>query len=513
MIKLESYTTASGETLLYSGHPNLPMLEGLAAGPGDVWHSSLDQGFRDAFPDLMFQTSVLFWYLNDFEGLDQCISWRIHPNFFVVRKEVWELAGGFDEDFSSVAMAAFDFGFRLLRYMGGIPLYVKGLFSSEQTTPIVISRKDRYLFFRKNFKTEHSIYLMFRKGMWHPGEWNAFLYARRTSAMRSQQTILPPRSLRPLKGTPTVSYVIPTMMRQEHTRMLLADLAAQTYPPSEVVIVDATPEEQRQDGIYQKADCPFPVKVEWQQSKGSCRARNEAILQCTGDYIIFGDDDIRIPPDFVENHLRLLQTYGTAACNGLDIRADNVQQGLNDLQRKLGDFGPLRFRVGATTNFSNANSCVETKMVHALVGNDVNFDGGYGEDSDFGLSLTKAGAIVLFNPFSANLHLKPPVGGYRWWGAEALRKGKKRKAQPWELGRPVGRIRPVPSPTVLYGVLKQFSPPQVREYRAKNLTYFVFRGNPWRLPLRIVQLPYKWLQFKVSLGYARRLMELGPRFK
>jgi hypothetical protein len=31
-------------------------------------------------------------------------------------------------------------------------------------------------------------------------------------------------------------------------------------------------------------------------------------------------------------------------------------------------------------------------------GNDVNFDGGYGEDSDFGMSLSKIGVIVLANP-------------------------------------------------------------------------------------------------------------------
>lgn len=505
--------THSGETLLYSGDPDLAMLDSLADGPGDIWHSSFEQGYKNAFPDLMYQTSVLFWYLNDFDGLDQCISWRINPKAFVIREKVWEVTGGFDPDFVSPDMKAFDFGFRVLRYMGGIPMYVKGLYPATLPATISVSRLDRQLFFRKNFKTEHAIYLIFRTAFFHPGEWSAFRKARRICSMRPQDVVIPPRMLRALSGSPSVSYIIPTMMRQGHTLTLLDDLARQQYPPTEVLIVDATPEEQRLPDVYLQRRYPFEIKVYWQYTKGSCRARNEAIRATSSDYIIFGDDDIRIPPDFILNHLMLLQTYGAGACNGLDIRADNEYQDLDDLEAKLDRCGRLRFRVGATTNFSNANSCVRADHVHALIGNDVNFDGGYGEDSDFGLSLLKSGVIVLFNPFSANLHLKPPVGGYRWWGSEAIKRGRKRKAQPWELGDPVGWIRPVPSPTVLYGILKHFTPAQVNEYRAKNFSYSVFRGSKIGVPWRFLQLPYKWIQFERSLYYARRLLKIGSRYE
>lgn len=507
------YVTASGAALLYCGDPDLARLDALAEGPGDIWHSSLDQGYRNAFPELMYQTSVLFWYLNDFDGLAQCVSWRVPPEAFVVREDVWRLSGGFDPDFSTPVMQALDFGFRTLRSMGAIPLYVKGLFGPAVSGEIRISRNERHLFFRKNFKTDHAIYLIFRKGFFHPGEWRAFFRARKKAGMRPQDIIIPPRTLREIEGNPSVSYLIPTMMRQDHTRLLLDDLAAQHYPPSEVIIVDATPEAQRDDNAYARKPYPFEVRVFWQQSKGSCRARNEAILAAGGDFLIFGDDDIRIAPDFVSNHIRMLQTYGAGACNGLDIRADHEAQDLSDLRRKLANFGPLRYRAGASTNFSNANSCVEARHVRALIGNDVNFDGGYGEDSDFGMMLARSGVVVMFNPFSANLHLKPPVGGYRWWGQEARKKGKKRKAQPWELGVPVKRIRPVPSPTVLYGILKQFTPEQVGEYRMKNFSYFVFRGSKAGILWRILQLPYKNMQFRRSLFYARRLLKLGPRYQ
>jgi hypothetical protein len=163
--------------------------------------------------------------------------------------------------------------------------------------------------------------------------------------------------------------------------------------------------------------------------------------------------------------------------------------------------------------FSNANSCVRRDVVLELVGNDVNFDGGYGEDADFGLSILKLGYVLLHNPFSPNLHLKPPEGGYRWWGTEAKKKGKQRKAQPWELDTPVKNVVPVPSPTVTYGILKHFTKEQVREWRVKHFFIFLFKNNPKKLPIRLLQLPYKQLQFSKSIQYAKSLINLGFRYK
>src|SRR5690606_24658550 len=126
--------------------------------------------------------------------------------------------------------------------------------------------------------------------------------------------------------------------------------------------------------------------------------------------------------------------------------------------------GNKRWKAGAAQNFSNANSCVRKEWVEQLIGNDINFDGGYGEDSDFGFRILKNGGIVLSNPYSVNLHLKPPAGGYRHWNLQAAVLGKNRKKQAWEQDQPVRFIKPTPSPTVLYGIIKHFSRSQVKQY-------------------------------------------------
>lgn len=512
-MKLKEFVTITGEIILYNGQPNLEKLETLATGAGDIWHSSFEQGYKNAFPELVYQTATFFIYINDFDNLEECVSWRVNPNQFAVRKSVWESLRGFDFEYKNIQLQALDFGYNALRNSAAIPLYVRGLFEENSKEEITIDIKDRYVFYIKNFKIEHSIFMLYRKGFWKFKEWDAFLYAKKNFKQVINRPIIKPRELLNVIGNPTVSYIIPTMMRQDFTFQLLEDLAAQDYPVSQVVIVDATPKKIRDEKLYHKKQFPFELIVKWQETKGSCKARNEAIEFCNSDYIVFGDDDIRIKYDFIKNHIKLLQTYKVNACNGLDIRANNQQQDLSDLDYKLGELGTARWKVGTNAGFSNANSCVRTEYVRKLIGNDINFDGGYGEDSDFGLSLAKLGQITIFNPFSPNLHLKPPVGGYRFWVNQANILGKKRKTQPWELDTPVKFVRPVPSPTILYGMLKHFTAQQIVEYKYKHFFLYLFKGSKKGFLYRFLRMPYKNIQFNKSLFYAKKLNNLGVRYK
>ena len=512
-IQFQEYTNNKGEVVLYTGNPNLKILEEISLGIGDIWHSSFEQGYKNAFEEIVYQTAVFFWYGMDFDQLDKCISWRLNPNSFAVRKSVWEQLGGFDQEYKNLDIQALDFAYNALRNHGAIPMYIKGLYTLSEQSTIKISPNDRYTFFIKNFRLGQSYYMLMRKGFWDVREWASLRYAKRRFRLRDNSKTVKARELKPIHGNPSVSYIIPTMLRQDYTLRLLEDLKTQTYQVNQVVVVDATPEDKRDQSLYNSSNYPFEVIFKWQTTKGSCRARNEAIDLCTGDYIVFGDDDIRIRPDFIENHIKLLQTYNAGACNGLDIMADHIEQNLDDLEVKLKNVDSNRLKVGASQSFSNANSCVKREHVATLVGNDVNYDGGYGEDGDFGISLTKIGVPVLHNPFSVNLHLKPPQGGYRFWGKQAKLMGKKRKKQPWEMDVPVRFIRPVPSPTVMYQFYKQFTPAQRKAYMHKYFLRFLLKGNKLLIPLRILKLPYRLMQYRKSEFYAKRLVAIGKRTK
>ncbi|MFD1095251.1 glycosyltransferase family 2 protein [Salegentibacter chungangensis] len=511
MNNLKEYRTPNGDILLYSGDPEIKLLDELAGGPGDLWHSSLQQGYEGVFPELVYQTAVFWWYLNDLPNLKTSVNWRINPHCFVVREKVWEHFGGFSSDYNSDITRALDLGYRMLRFGGAVPLFVDGLFPPQNNKP-VIPAEDRYIFYLKNFKERHSWYMCFRETLSGSFDEYALLkWAKKRPYKGNIIKPMPARELEPLDGKPMVDVIIPTMSRQEYTLQLLEDYKSQSYLPRRVIVVDATPVDKRKESLYEQIEFPFELIVKWQESSGSCKARNEAIDLCQGDYIIFADDDTRILPDFVENHIRFLQTYRVEACTGLDIQASNYKQDLNDLSKILDRKGKNRYSAGAAQTFNNANSCVKRSKVNEIIGNDINFDGGYGEDADFGFRLIQHGVILMFNPYSVNLHLKPPSGGYRYWGVQAALTGRKRKTQPWELEKPVGKIRPVPSPTIVYGILKHFNKSQVKEYKYRYMFLYLTR-NSKLFPLRLFKLPYRIYQFKKSMFYAENLRKLGERF-
>ena len=153
-MNFKEYNNSRGEILYYLGSPNLDLLEKLSLGYGDIWHSSFEQGYKNVFKDIVYQVQVFYWYVNDFDNLDQCVSWRLNPYLFAVRKSVWELLGGFDKEYRNPEIAALDFAYNALAYQAAIPMYVKGLYTETISKPITISTKDRYVFYRKNFKME-----------------------------------------------------------------------------------------------------------------------------------------------------------------------------------------------------------------------------------------------------------------------------------------------------------------------------------------------------------------------
>lgn len=503
MQDFKTHINSKGEEILYTGNPNLQLLESFSHGVGDIWHSSFNQGYFNFFEEIIYFTATFNFCSHDFPNLKQCVSWRINPNAFAIRKKVWEKLNNWDKDFETDDIRAMHFGFNAIQNQGAILLFNESLYTETEIKNKKINVFDLFLFYRKNFKKRHSVYLLIRKGLFKWSYWKAYLRTKKINQITSNLSSLKVKELDPIQGNKTVGYVIPTMLRQGFTRELIICLKNQTVPPSKVVVVDATPIENRQDDAYEIDDLPFELVVKYQTSKGSCRARNEALEVLDTDYVIFGDDDICIPNDFVEKHVQFLQTYKADACNGLDIRADHEKQTLSDLWIKLKQIEKTRWKSGISFNYSNANSCVTRGVLNKLKQNDVNFDGGYGEDSDFGLRILKNGFVLLQNPFSANLHLKPAQGGYRFWGNQA----KKRKAMPWEGDFPVKNIVPIPSPTISYFNLKHYDKKTQKEYKIKHFLLYLSSGNFGDKIFKILTLPKKLIQFNKSIFYAKKLNE------
>jgi len=101
-----------------------------------------------------------------------------------------------------------------------------------------------------------------------------------------------------VSGPATITVVTPTLGRPDEVRDLLANLAAQTAPPAELVLVDgAPPGDERTREVVAAAGLPFAI-VYVRRGGGTAIQRNAGIDVAGGELIAFVDDDIRLEPDY-----------------------------------------------------------------------------------------------------------------------------------------------------------------------------------------------------------------------
>ena len=73
---------------------------------------------------------------------------------------------------------------------------------------------------------------------------------------------------------PTITVGIATLDRYQYVATLLDDLAVQTHLPDEVLIVDQTAPHKRQPIPTSNWSHAFPVRVLFQETRGTTKARN-----------------------------------------------------------------------------------------------------------------------------------------------------------------------------------------------------------------------------------------------
>ena len=106
----------------------------------------------------------------------------------------------------------------------------------------------------------------------------------------------------PTDGRPTVSLVISVWNRRDDLRENLAAIAAQTVAPDQIVVVDNA----SHDGTPEMVRAEFP-HVELismpHAGYGACETFNIGFASARGDFVGILDDDVLLPPDFVERML------------------------------------------------------------------------------------------------------------------------------------------------------------------------------------------------------------------
>ncbi|MGL6098362.1 MAG: glycosyltransferase [Fusobacteriaceae bacterium] len=104
-----------------------------------------------------------------------------------------------------------------------------------------------------------------------------------------------------------VSVIVPVYNRLEHLRALFICLLNQSVAPYELIITDDGSSQKVIDYIGDLLDkAKFKVKHIYQEDKGfrKTRALNNGVRESEGDYLIFCDQDLIFPEDYVEKMIK-----------------------------------------------------------------------------------------------------------------------------------------------------------------------------------------------------------------
>lgn len=197
------------------------------------------------------------------------------------------------------------------------------------------------------------------------------------------------------------SLVIPTRNRAQALRLTLQHLSLCRYPfdDFEVLVVDDGSQDDT-PAVLKEWSEKLPLRCFTQDHGGTSRARNRAIEAARGRHVMFVDDDVLAPPDFLARHARL-----QAAHPGHLVRGPVV-----NVPRPL--YPPLPALSQPWRHFSKNYLCTSNASIEReLLIRAGLFDASFArwEDAELGVRLKRLGVRRVFDNETFVYHWKPPL--------------------------------------------------------------------------------------------------------
>lgn len=294
------------------------------------------------------------------------------------------------------------------------------------------------------------------------------------------------------ENPPKVSVIIPTLNRYKYLEDALLDLEAQDYPDFEVIIIDQSV--PFNENIYQ--DRKLNLRVERQEEKALWKARNRAVEISEGELVLLYDDDSRVKPDWISEHVRCKYYFDVDISSGVSFSV-------------IGDKIPQSYNYYKWSDQIDTGNVLLTKDVFRQIGLfDRQFEKQRMGDAEFGARAYLAGFLNVSNPSASRIHLKVSEGGLRQMGS-------------WDGFRPTSFFAPRPVPSVLYFLRRYFGkrrtlrnlmigiPLSFLPYKLKAKKYLII----FYLPLFLLAGPLILLQAAISWKMASNMIREGPRIK
>jgi len=201
----------------------------------------------------------------------------------------------------------------------------------------------------------------------------------------------------------TYSIIVPVYNRPDEVEELLESLTKQSYKNFEVIIVEDGSQIPCHE-VIEKYNERLPLHYFIKENEGPAMTRNFGYTKIHGDYCIFFDSDVIVPPNYLQIVDEQLKNHYTDAYGGPDkahSSFNNIQKAINYAmtsfittggirggKKKLDKFYPRSFNLG-----------VSKHAFHEIAGF---ADMRFGEDLDFSIRL-------IINKFTTQLIPKAHV--------------------------------------------------------------------------------------------------------
>ena len=362
-----------------------------------------------------------------------------------------------------------------------------------------LSIQDEYNFIAKYYKKHWLIYILVLRLLSFKNpitEIKAFLKSQKVNSISLYK--VPFHSNIPnnfksqfLNEPPLISVVIPTLNRYDYLKNVLRDFEKQTYHNFEIIIVDQSDDFTKE--FYD--DFSLKINLIHQEEKALWLARNTAIKASKGSLLAFSEDDVRINPDWLSQHLKCLDYFNADISAGLFFPE-------NTSIPKDKDFYAI------AEQFATGNAMLSKDIFKTVGLFDRQFEKGRMGDGAFGMRCFLEGYKSVSNPKAYCLDVKAPLGGLREFGA-------------WDAFRTQNWFAPRPMPSVLYyfrfyfgntlsklALLKTI-PASVLPYKLKRNKILSILGAF----LAILIAPILIYQILKSWNLATRKLKIGPKIE
>ncbi len=478
--------------------PSNDLIEYLLESSNDVWHAGLRMGLSGK-PEMLNYVNPT-WMLNrDPDPNKAATSWRLSLRACLCRTEVLRQIGTLEPGFETLEGAGLELGYRCIRagvFIRYIPELLPVDFAQEK---VIIPLADQLRFIQLGFGGKWAKWTKFRTVLANPRAYFSTAHVQKIAqgADTAGREVKPYQRSLPTQGiTPSgkVSVLIPTIRRYPYLRTLLGQLRNQTVPPYEIIVVDQTPQSER-DADLPKDFSDLPVRWHYLDKAGQCSSRNMGLRYAQGDYVLFVDDDDEVSSDLIEKHLRNLNVYKCSISSGAALEPN---------QKEL----PADFRFLRLSNVFPTNNTMIRKDVLRKTGLfDLAYDHGQRADHDLGMRLYLAGELMVLDPSICLLHHHAPMGGLREHKARIHTYARSRTSV-WLFN--------LLTVSDLYLAKRYFTSLQVRESRIINLLgTFSIHGSKLRKILKalvaLVLLPKNIYEIRKRNRIADQWLKVYPQ--